>query len=126
MWDSRPRLSSHRLEACVIITFYDLWVSRRAHARLPKKVHGLWVGAVREPPLRVAAHRQSLVRRQPPLIPAPQLGQQPEHLEIEPDQGDHEAEGPVPLHVFGGALGRALLDEIEVQDQVQGRNHHHE
>src|ERR1019366_4963231 len=33
---------------------------------------------------------------------------------------DHDAEGTVPLHKFGCALIDALLDEVEVEDKVEG------
>src|SRR4029077_2715832 len=44
------------------------------------------------------------------------LGEQPEYLEIDPDERDHQAERPVPLEVFRGATLHAGLDEIEVED----------
>src|SRR5690606_20814665 len=55
-----------------------------------------------------------------------QLGQQAQELHVQPHQGDHQAEGAVPLHVLRCTLLDAGLDEVEVQHQVQGRDHHHE
>src|SRR5207302_9409522 len=57
------------------------------------------------------------------LPPAAGFRQQPQDLQVQPDQRDYQAERPVPLHVFGGAAGHAGLDEVEVEDQVQGRDH---
>src|SRR5690606_40945449 len=47
-------------------------------------------------------------------------------FQVQPHQGDHQAEGAVPLHVPGRTLLDAGLDEVEVQHQVQRRDHHHE
>src|SRR4051794_11184658 len=48
-----------------------------------------------------------------------QLGQQPQDLQVEPHQGDEDAEGAVPLHELRRSLARPLLDEVEVEHQVQ-------
>src|SRR5688572_1835763 len=55
-----------------------------------------------------------------------QLGQEVKDLEVQPDQGDQEAERPDPLHVLRHAGFGAPLDEVEVEDEVQGRDRHHE
>src|SRR5690606_23766565 len=52
-----------------------------------------------------------------------QLGEQAQDLEVEPHQGDQQAEGAVPLHVLRRAVLHALLAEVEVQHQVQRRDH---
>src|SRR5437879_8647427 len=64
-----------------------------------------------------------MLRPTNPLPPAARLGQQPEDLQVQPDQCDHQAEGTVPLHVLGRPTGYAGLDEIEVEDQIQRRDH---
>src|SRR6185295_16893828 len=46
--------------------------------------------------------------------------QEAEDLEVEPDEGDQQAEGPVPLHVLRGPAPGAVLDEVEVEDEVHG------
>src|SRR5215472_3916451 len=53
------------------------------------------------------------------LIATAEFRQQAEHFEIQPDQGDHEREGAVPLHVFGSAHTCAGFDEVEVEDEVE-------
>ena len=53
------------------------------------------------------------------LIAAAHFGQQVEDLDVEPDQRDHDAEGCVPLHVFGRTVGDALLDKVEVEYEVE-------
>src|SRR5690606_33028307 len=40
-----------------------------------------------------------------------QLGQQAQDLQVQPDQGDDQAEGAVPLHVLGRTRLDAGLDE---------------
>src|SRR5574341_1545061 len=64
----------------------------------------------------------TLVRIWSFLPPAPHLRKQPQYLDIEPDQRDHESECSVPLHKLRRALRRAALDEIEVEHEVQGRD----
>ena len=54
------------------------------------------------------------------LVAAAEFGEEAENLHIEPDEGDEEREGGVPLHVFGCAIGDAALDEVEVEDEVHG------
>ena len=56
------------------------------------------------------------------LVSAPQFGKQSEYLNVEPDQRDHNPEGAVPLHVFGGANLHTLLDEVEIEHKVQSGN----
>src|SRR5205085_9924739 len=41
------------------------------------------------------------------------FAEQAEDLEVEPDEGDHQAEGAVPFHVLGCADLGPLLDEVE-------------
>jgi hypothetical protein len=53
-----------------------------------------------------------------------QLRQEPQELEVEPDQRHQQAEGGVPLHVAGRAALGAALDEVEVEDEVQRRHGH--
>ncbi len=53
------------------------------------------------------------------------LREQPQDFEVQPDQGDHQGEGAVPLHVFRSAHARAILDQVEVEHQVQGGDHYH-
>lgn len=50
---------------------------------------------------------------------AAELGQKVEYLEIQPDKRDHEAEGSVPLHIFGRTMLNAALDEVEVENKVE-------
>jgi len=38
MWDSRPRLSKHRLKTCAANTFHALRVGRQAHEELLGKI----------------------------------------------------------------------------------------
>ena len=52
------------------------------------------------------------------LVAAAEFAEQADHFEVEPDEGDHDAEGTVPLHEFGCALIDALLDEVEIEDEV--------
>jgi len=56
------------------------------------------------------------------LVAAAEFGEQAEHFEVEPDQGDEDAECAVPLHVFGRAIGCAAVDEVEVEDEVECGN----
>src|SRR5580704_4034276 len=60
------------------------------------------------------------------LAPLAQFGEQPDYLQVKPDQRHHQAEGRVPLHILGCAAARALLDEIEIQDQIQRCDHDYE
>src|SRR5271165_1474926 len=53
---------------------------------------------------------------------AAELRQQPQDLEVQPDQRDHQREGAIPLHVFRSAHARAIFDEIEVEDEIQRGN----
>ena len=54
------------------------------------------------------------------LVAAADFGEEAEDFEVEPDHGDHESEGAVPLHIFGCAGIDAALDEVEVEDEVEG------
>src|SRR5208283_974037 len=56
---------------------------------------------------------------------AAELRQQPQDLEVQPDQRDHQREGAVPLHVFRRAHPCAVLDEVEIKDEIQRRDDHH-
>src|SRR4030095_6288225 len=47
-------------------------------------------------------------------------------LEVQPDQRDEEAEGAVPLHVLRGLGAHAVLDEVEVEDEVHRGEADHE
>ena len=58
--------------------------------------------------------------RTPHLVTAADFGKQAQYLQIKPNQGDHQAEGGVPLHVLRRASAGAALDEVEVQNQIQG------
>src|ERR1039458_9696333 len=62
----------------------------------------------------------------PFLVSASYFGKQPIYLQIEPDQRDHDAEGAIPLHVFGSAELDAFLDEVEIEDQIEGGDGHDE
>src|SRR2546421_10254076 len=42
------------------------------------------------------------------LPPAARLGQEPQDLQVQPDQRDHQAERAVPLHVLGRAGSYAV------------------
>src|SRR3990167_6423651 len=55
---------------------------------------------------------------------AAQLRQQPDDLQVKPDQRDQQAKGRVPFHELRKAVPRSLLDEIKIQHQIQRRNHH--
>src|SRR6187399_3720891 len=55
-----------------------------------------------------------------------QLAEQPKDFEVQPDERDGEREGAVPLHVLRRAAIHTLLDDVEVQDQVQRGDDHHE
>ncbi len=49
-----------------------------------------------------------------------------QNFEIEPDERDHQAEGAVPLHVFWSAHAHASFDHVEVEDQIERGDDHHE
>ena len=49
----------------------------------------------------------------------PQLRQEAEHLDVEPDQRDKQTKRPNPLVLLGQALLDALIDELEVQEQIE-------
>src|SRR5215217_9435410 len=48
------------------------------------------------------------------LFSGPKLGEQPQNVDIDPDQREHQPEGGVPLHVPRRARLRCLLDEVEI------------
>src|ERR1700684_3678906 len=52
-------------------------------------------------------------------VAALELRKQAQHFEIEPDEGDHQAERAVPLHVTRSAHTRAGLNHVEVEDKVE-------
>src|ERR1700722_16784196 len=53
------------------------------------------------------------------LVAAAKLGKQPQNLKVQPNQRDHNPERTVPLHVFGSAHARAILDKVEIEHQVE-------
>ena len=53
------------------------------------------------------------------LASVAQLGEQPQHFHVEPDQRDHEAERAIPLHVLRSSKLGAALDEVEVEHEIQ-------
>jgi len=53
-----------------------------------------------------------------PLASSRHLHQQPQDLEVQPDQGYHQGETRVPLRPFWCSILDALLDELEIQDQI--------
>ena len=55
--------------------------------------------------------------------PALKLRQQVEDFEIEPDERHDQAEGSIPLHVFGRSPLDSVLDKVEVEDEVQRGDH---
>src|SRR5262245_30901493 len=67
-----------------------------------------------------------MVRLCPTLPSFLKLGEQAQHLQVEPDERHQEGEGTVPLHVLGGAARGAPLDEVEIEDEVQRRDAHHD
>src|SRR5437879_3731731 len=78
--------------------------------------------AVRHPLLRLKPAAPLRRRSNGWLSPAARLGQEPQDLQVQPDQRDHQTERAVPLHVLGRAAGHTGLDEVEVEDQVQRRD----
>src|SRR5262245_1843060 len=70
-------------------------------------------------PLPLAGERGGIRGALPPVL---QLREQPEHLEVEPHQRHQQRERAVPLHVSRRPALRALLDEVEVQNQIQRRD----
>ena len=54
------------------------------------------------------------------FVAALQQGEEPEQLEVQPDDRDHQAEPGVPLEVLGEPGLRAPLDEVEVEGEVEG------
>src|SRR6202161_1885626 len=52
-------------------------------------------------------------------VAALELRKQAQHFEIEPDEGDHQAERAVPLHVTRSAHARAGLDHVEVENEIE-------
>src|SRR5438309_8914807 len=59
-------------------------------------------------------------------ISTTELGQQANDLEVEPDQGDHQSECAVPFHIFRCTRASATLDQVEVEDQIQGSDDYHD
>ena len=53
------------------------------------------------------------------LFSGPKLGEQPQNVDVDPDQREHQPEGCVPLHVLRGSRLRCLLDEVEIEREVQ-------
>src|SRR5271157_4075857 len=59
--------------------------------------------------------------RQASIAVIGELREQTEHLQVKPDQRDHQAESAVPLHVLGHLPLCGLVDEIEIEQQVERR-----
>ena len=74
------------------------------------------------PQFDVELHDHTVTR----LVSAVQFGEQAQDLKVEPDQGYHDAESAVPLHVFGSAVLNAAFDEVEVEDQVESGDGYYE
>ena len=55
-------------------------------------------------------------------LAAVELAQETEHLQVEPHDGHDQAKGREPLHVCRGSICHASLNEVEVQQQVEGGN----
>src|SRR5829696_231473 len=53
-----------------------------------------------------------------------ELGEQTQNFQVQPDECHEQPERPVPLHIPGRAALHAALDEVEVEHQVEGRDHH--
>jgi hypothetical protein len=51
-------------------------------------------------------------------LSAAHLAEQAEDFQIEPDEGDHQAECAVPLHVLGRAVAHAGFDHVEIENQI--------
>ena len=51
-------------------------------------------------------------------LSAAHLAEQAEDFQIEPDEGDHQAECAVPLHVLGRAVVHAGFDHVEIENQI--------
>src|SRR5262249_48730598 len=52
-------------------------------------------------------------------IPVAQLAEQSQQLDVEQDESDEQAEGAVQFHVLRGAPPYAVLDEIEVENEIE-------
>src|SRR6185437_7401846 len=59
-------------------------------------------------------------------VVATQDGEQAQHLQVQPDQGDEQAEGRRPRIPLGQAVADPLLDEVEVQHEEQRSQDHAE
>src|SRR6185437_12932006 len=52
----------------------------------------------------------------------PRVAQQTQDFQVEPHQRHEQREPAVPFHVLGGALLRAALDHVEIEDEVERRD----
>ena len=80
-------------------------------------------GGCDPPSWKLQASRKIRIRL---LRIAGQLCQQVQYLDIEPDEGRHQAERPVPFHHFGCAGCRSIFDALEIEEQIHcGQYHNH-
>src|SRR4051812_7628577 len=80
--------------------------------------------AVTPPPSVIIRASTAASSRSPPLgVDHPQ---EAEDLQVEPDQGDDQAERPVPLHRLRGTGRGPLLDHVEVEEEVDPPEPDHE
>lgn len=49
------------------------------------------------------------------LAPIVELGEQSQHLDIQPNQRDHQPERGIPLHVLRGTSVATGFDEVEIE-----------
>src|SRR6266702_6858577 len=54
------------------------------------------------------------------LVSAAHFAEEAQDFEVEPDEGDHDAEGAIPLHVLGSAVVYAAFDGIKVENEIEG------
>src|SRR5690348_10592606 len=48
-----------------------------------------------------------------------QITEQAQEFQVQPDEGDHQAEGCVPSEFLIRAVLDALLDDVEIEDEVE-------
>src|SRR5271169_2700954 len=58
------------------------------------------------------------------LPSAADLGEEPQHFEVEPDQSDQHAKGAIPFHIFWRAGRNGGLDEVEIEHQIESGEAH--
>src|SRR6266550_6572157 len=51
-----------------------------------------------------------------------QITEQSQELQVQPDEGDHQAERGVPSELLIRAVLDALLDDVEIEDEVERRD----